>query len=87
MGMGLFFDLLTSPVLAMPRMVYWLAQKVTEEVERELLDEDRVRGQLLELQLSYDLGEISEEKYAEQERVLMERLVAIQEAKSEEGRQ
>ena len=85
--MGLFFDLLTAPVLAMPRMVYWLAQKVTEEVERELLDEDRVRGQLLELQLCYDLGEISDEKYAEQERVLMERLVAIQEAKAEEGRQ
>jgi len=85
--MGLFLDLLTLPVLGAPRMVHWLAKKVTEEAERELLDEDRVRAQLLELQTHYDLGEISEEKYAEQERILVGRLNAIREAKAERGRQ
>jgi len=84
--MGLFLDLLTLPVLGAPRMVHWLAKKVTEEAERELLDEDRVRAQLLELQIRYDLGEVSEEKYAEEESVLVERLNAIREAKAERGR-
>jgi hypothetical protein len=84
--MGLFLDLLTLPVLGAPRMVHWLAKKVTEEAERELLDEDRVRAQLLELQVRYDLGEVSEEKYAEVESVLVERLNAIREAKAERGR-
>ena len=68
-------------------MVHWLAKKVTEEAERELLDEDRVRAQLLELQIRYDLGEVSEEKYDEQESILVERLNAIREAKAERGRQ
>ena len=85
--MGLFLDLLTLPVLGAPRIVHWLAKKVTEEAERELLDEERVRAQLLELQIRYDLGEVSEEKYDEQESVLMERLNAIREAKAERGRQ
>jgi len=85
--MGLFLDLLTLPVLGAPRMVHWLAKKVTEEAERELLDEDRVRAQLLELQTSYDLGEITEGGYERQEKVIVERLNAIREAKAERGRQ
>lgn len=68
-------------------MVHWIAKKVTEEAEREVLDEDRVRAQLLELQTRYDLGEISEENYAEQEKILVERLNAIREAKAERGQQ
>jgi len=85
--MGLFLDLLTLPVLGAPRMVHWLAKKVTEEAEGELLDEDRVRAQLLELQTRYDLGEITEEEYERQEKVIVERLNAIREAKAERGRQ
>ena len=85
--MGLLLDLLTLPVLGAPRMVHWLAKKAAEEAERELLDEDRVRAQLLELQTRYDLGEVSEKDYDEQERVLVERLSAIREAKAERGRQ
>ena len=83
--MGLFLDLLTSPVLGAPRMVHWLAKKATEEAERELLDENRVRAQLLELQTRYDLGEVSEEEYERQEEVIVERLNAIREAKAERG--
>ena len=68
-------------------MVHWLAKKATEEAERELLDENRVRAQLLELQTRYDLGEVSEEEYDEQEEVIVEWLNAIREAKAERGRQ
>ena len=68
-------------------MVHWLAKKVTEEAEHELLDENRVRAQLLELQTRYDLGEITEEEYERQEKVIVERLNAIREAKAERGRQ
>ena len=66
-------------------MVHWLAKKATEEAERELLDENRVRAQLLELQTSCDLGEITEEEYERQEKVIVERLNAIREAKAERG--
>ena len=81
--MGFVFDLLTSPVLGPIRGVHWLAAKVTEAAEGELLDEDRVRGELLELQMRLEMGEITEEEYDEQERVLVERLNTIREAKAE----
>jgi len=80
-------DLLTAPVLGAPRMVCWLASKLIEEAERELLDEGRVRAELLELQTHFDLDEINEEEYDQQETVLMEQLNAIREAKAERDQQ
>jgi len=83
--MGFVFALLTAPVLGVPRGIHWLARKVAEEAEGELLDEDKVRGELLELQMRLDMGEITESEYDEQERTLVERLNAVREAKSEPG--
>lgn len=81
--MGFVFDLLTSPVLGPIRGVHWLATKVTEAAEGEVLDESKVRSELLELQMRLEMGEITEEEYDEQERVLVERLNTIREAKAE----
>jgi len=85
--MGFVFDLLTSPVLGPIRGVHWLATKVTEVAEGEVLDESKVRGELLELQMRLEMGEITEEEYDEQERVLVERLNTIREAKAERHQQ
>lgn len=81
--MSLVFDLLTSPVLGPIRGVHWLAAKVTEAAESEVLDEDKVRGELMELQIRLEMDEITEEEYEERERWLVERLNAIREAKAE----
>lgn len=83
--MGFVFDLLTAPALGPMGGVLWLARQLAEVAQAELLDEDRVRGQLLELQISLDTGEITEEEYAEREEALMERLNAIREAKAALG--
>jgi len=85
--MGFVLDLLTSPVLGPIRGAHWLATKIAEAADGELLDEDRVRNELLELQMRLDIGEISEEKYDEQEKVLVKQLNAIREAKAERRRQ
>ena len=85
--MGFVFGLLTLPVLGPIRGVHWLATKVTEAAEAELLDEGKVRNKLLELQMRLDMGEISEEEYDEQEKVLVEQLNAIREAKAERRQQ
>lgn len=84
--MGFLFDLLTLPVLGAPKMVQWLAEKLSEEAERESLDEGRVRGELLELQERYDAGEMEEQEYDRREKALLERLDAIREAKAEQSR-
>ena len=55
----------------------WMMEKIQDEVEGEQRDEDRVRSQLMELQLRLEIEEIEEEEYDEQEEVLMERLALI----------
>lgn len=82
--MGFLTDLLTFPVLGPIKGVIWIAEKVNEQVERKLYDEEAVRGQLMELELHLDLGEISEEEYLEAEEALLERLKAIEERKAKE---
>ena len=81
--MGFLVDLLTMPVLGGPRLVHWLARTLVEQAERELMDEGRVRGQLLELQELYDAGELTEQEYDQQETMLLDRLKAIREVKEQ----
>jgi len=82
--MGSLLDLLTMPVLGPIRGVIWIAEKVNEQVERKLYDAEAVHGQLMELELRYDLGEISEEEYLKAEEALLERLKAIEKHKAKE---
>jgi len=82
-GSNLLVDILTFPVLGAPRMVYWVAKKLVEEAEREELDEGKLQGQLLELQMRYELGEISDEEYSQQETAILDRLSAVRKAKEE----
>lgn len=78
--MAFLIDLLTLPVLGPIKGVYWLAKKVSEQAEGEQLDEDRVRGELLELQVRLELGEVTQEEYNQQEATLLERLQTIRAA-------
>ena len=82
--MGLL-ELLTLPVLGPIRGVMWIAEKVAEQADRELYDEDAVRGQLMELELHYDLGEITEKEYQAAEETLLERLRVIRERQAAES--
>lgn len=83
--MGFLTDLLTLPVLGPLKAAAWIARTVAEQAERELYDEDAVRGQLQELELRYDLGEISEEEHLAAEERLLARLRAIRERKARKG--
>lgn len=84
--MSLLFDLLTLPVLGPVRGVIWIAEKVSAQAEKELYDEEAVRGQLMELELRYELGEISEEEYLAAEEALLQRLRVAREHRATEGR-
>jgi hypothetical protein len=71
--MGLFTGLLTLP-LAPLRGVVWVADQVTQEAERQLYDEDRIRAQLMQLEMDADDGLIDEEEREVQEQELLGRL-------------
>jgi len=75
--MGLFTGLLTLP-LAPVRGVMWVAEQVAEETEKQLYDEDRIRGELLQLELDVEDGKIGEEEQHRMEDELFERLAIAQ---------
>ncbi len=75
--MGFLIQLLTFPILGPIQGVVWISEQIAEQVDQEFYNEDKVRGQLLELELRYDLDEISEEEYMAAEEVLLARLKVI----------
>jgi len=74
-------DILLAPC----KLVYWMGKKLYERGEEELTDESVVRHGLLELQMRFELDEISEEEYRDQEDALMRRLEQIKQYKEERG--
>ncbi len=73
-------DILLAPL----KGVIWLGKKINEVAEKELSDEGRIKEKLMELQLRFEIDEISEEEYEKQEEELLARLDAIRKAKEEE---
>ncbi|MBS3905428.1 MAG: gas vesicle protein GvpG [Syntrophaceae bacterium] len=70
--MLLIDDLLMLPV----KGFLGIFKKIHEMVEQELSDETYLREKLMALRLRFELDEISEEEYSQQERELLERLDA-----------
>jgi hypothetical protein len=75
--MGLFTSLLTLPV-APVRGVMWVTEQVADEAMRQLYDEDRIRGELLQLELDAEEGKLSEEEQQHMEEELFARLATAQ---------
>jgi Gas vesicle protein G len=71
--MGLITGLLTLP-LAPVRGVAWVAEKVAEQAELELYDENRIMMELGELEAAHERGEISQEQFQSGVDELLERL-------------
>lgn len=68
--MFLVDDILLLPV----RGFFGIFKKIQEMAERELSDENYIRERLMELQLRFELDEISEGEYYRQEKELLQRL-------------
>jgi len=80
---GLFTALITLP-LAPVRGTVWVAEQVAAEADRQLYDESRIRSELLQVEMAYDEGRLSEEERADLEEDLFERL-AIARRRAIEG--
>ncbi|MEI6633067.1 MAG: gas vesicle protein GvpG [Chlamydiota bacterium] len=70
--MFLIDDILLSPL----KMIVWLGRKLDEVAQKEFSDEGRIKEKLMELQLRFELDEITEEEYTGAEKELLERLDA-----------
>ena len=75
--MLLIDDILLAPL----KGVIWIGKKINEIVEKEMSDEGRIKEKLMELQMRFELDEISEEEYNRHEKELLERLDTIRTTK------
>lgn len=72
--------LLTLPITGPLDGIVWLGKKMQEQVDAEVDDKENLTKKLLALQLSFDMGTISEEDFEVQEEEL---LLAIQAAEEQ----
>lgn len=66
--------LLDSILLAPLKGIVWLGGKINDVAEQELNDVGRIKEELMALQMRFEMDEITEQLYAEQERSLLDRL-------------
>ena len=83
--MGLLFDILAFPLMGPIKGISWIAEKIVEQADKELYSEDAIRGKLLEMELHFDLGEISEEDYNAMEETLLKMLKVARERQEPES--
>jgi hypothetical protein len=81
---GLLGTLITLP-LAPVRGVVWVVEQVADEADRQMFDETRIRGELLQLELDYDEGLVDDEERAAIEDELIARLTIARQRKREEA--
>lgn len=70
-------DILFSPL----KFTIWLGQKLRDAAYQEMTDESKIHQGLLEIQMQYEMEEISQEEYEKQEGRLMEQLEVIRKMK------
>jgi len=81
----MFFDLLTAPLTAPLNGIVWIGEKILERASTELDETENLSKRLLSLQLAFDMGDIPEEEFEEQEEALLLAIQALDdEAKAEE---
>jgi len=78
--MFLIDDILLAPLNG----IIWLGKKINEVAEKEFSDEGLIKEKLMEVQMKFEMDEISEKEYNKQEAELLARLDAIRKAKEEE---
>lgn len=72
-------QLLLAPITGPIGGVLWIAQKIQEQVDQQVDDKDNLHKRLLSLQLAFDMGEIPEDEFEEQEEELLLAIEALEE--------
>ncbi|MGE5660008.1 MAG: gas vesicle protein GvpG [Actinomycetota bacterium] len=72
-------NLLLFPVTGPLSGLMWIGEKIEERANTEFDDQENLHKMLLALQLSFDLGEISEEDFEAQEEELLLKIQALEE--------
>jgi hypothetical protein len=80
----MLLKLLFAPVLGPIEGVGWIAEKILEQADVATNDLESLQKQLLSLQLSFDMGELSEEDFTTQEEEILLALQALDDMEEDE---
>lgn len=69
--------LIDSILFAPLKGVIWMGQKLGDMAQKELSDKGRIKEELMQLQLQFELNEISQQEYDRKEKELLDRLDAV----------
>jgi hypothetical protein len=83
--MGILKHLLFWPVTGPTFLARYSMEKVGEVMREELTDDQKVKEELLALQMEVELGAVSDEEYLAREAALMERLREVRAWREEFG--
>lgn len=72
--MSILGSILTAPVTGPIQGLLWLARVIQDQANAELYDEDKIRGELIELELALDMKQIDITEYEKREEMLLARL-------------
>ena len=67
----LLYQILVAPTAKICKNI---VEKITDMAENELYGEDKVKAEIVKLQMMLETGEITEEQYNKEEDILMKRL-------------
>ncbi|CCI24584.1 MAG: gas vesicle protein GvpG [Microcystis wesenbergii TW10] len=81
----MFLDLLFLPVTGPIGGLIWIGEKIQERADIEYDEAENLHKLLLSLQLSYDMGNISEEEFEIQEEELLLKIQALEEEEEAEN--
>ncbi|MDP8217286.1 MAG: gas vesicle protein GvpG [Candidatus Theseobacter exili] len=73
--------LIDNILLAPLNGVIWVGKKINEVIEKEFSDEGLIKEKLMQLQMRFEMDEITEKEYNTQEKELLDRLDDIKKAK------
>jgi len=71
------------PFLLPIKWAAWTGDKIQKAAESELTDKSKVHEELMKLQMSFEMDEISEEEFKKKEEMLIEKLETIRKYEEE----
>ena len=77
----MLFNILAAPVSGPLNLTRWVCGKIQEVVEREVNDEDKLKSELIELQMKRELEEMTEVEFVEKEDEILSKLEMIRKSK------
>jgi hypothetical protein len=81
----MFLDLLFAPITAPLTGIAWIGGKILEQASAELDEKANLQKRLLALQLAFDMGEVAEAEFEQQEEELLLAIQAIEQQEKTDG--